>query len=78
MKDSETLDFAAGLLERQIEELDGQIDGLRSSLKFVEQTQRALRSTLSVIQPRIEELKALEGDQLTIDFSEDETPEAVE
>lgn len=78
MKDSETLDFAAGLLERQIEELDGQIDGLRSSLKFVEQTQRALRSTLSVIQPRIEELKALEGDQLTIDFSEDEAPEAVE
>lgn len=72
MKDSYTLQFAAELIRNQIEELDQRLDGMRSGLKMLEQTHHSLRSTLSIIEPRIAELKALEPEQIEFDLTEED------
>lgn len=72
MTNSQTLQFAADLISGQIDELDQRMDGMRAGLQMMEQTQRSLRSTLSVIEPRIAELKASEPDQIEFDLTEDD------
>jgi prefoldin subunit 5 len=72
LSNSQTLQFAADLIEGQLEEINRQLDGMSAGVKMLEQTQHALRSTLSVIQPRIEELRAGEPEQLTFDLVEEE------
>jgi hypothetical protein len=72
MTNSETLQLASDLLKNQIEEMDGRLDGMRAGVKMLEATQAALRSTLSLVEPRIIELKAEEPDQIAFDFTEDD------
>lgn len=72
LSNSQTLQLAADLMSNQLDEINERLDGMKAGVKMLEQTQHSLRSALSVIEPRIAELRAAEPEQFVIDFSEDE------